>query len=56
MGLYKSSQVAQLLEDLFSSGKNTKMLCSQGELKPAGRGVVGSQKCVDGQGVSPVSH
>lgn len=49
--LYSSSQAAKQSEDHFFQANNAKVLCSQGVLKPAGKGVEHSQKCVCGQGV-----
>lgn len=45
-GFCNGSQVAKVSEDHFSQASNTKMLFSQGVLKPAGKGVVHLQKCV----------
>lgn len=51
VGFCKGSQVANQSEDHFFQANNAKVLCSQGVLKPSGKGVVHSQKCVCGQGV-----
>lgn len=51
MRFCNGSQAAKQPEDHFFQANNAKVLCSQGVLKPAGKGVVHSQKCVRGQGV-----
>lgn len=51
VGFSNGSQAAKQWEDHFFQANNAKVLCRQGVLQPAGKGVVHSQKCVPGQGV-----
>ena len=63
VGFYNGSRVANMSEDHFSQANNTKMLFSQGVLKPAGKGVWYARKSVSVAkvfpgtwGESPMSH
>lgn len=48
----EQQQVSPMVAKQLSVGRpHAKVLCSQGVLKPAGKGVARSQKCVPGQGV-----